>query len=196
MILAERVLNTFAGAGEVHSWAAQLADSLRGDGYQAVADEVIAEGAAPWMPKQTSRTWRILPLGEEDVPLTAAATALATELRSRGLSTAAEHFDQAFDSLADRRWEAANGQLRAAFEDVLVEATRRKYGWSGTKGGVALDALHGKGALDDHEHLYIKGLWGMSHTNGAHPGMSSQVESEIRTYAIVSAIRFILNALD
>ena len=77
---------------------------------------------------------------------------------------------------------------------MLTETAAKKYGWSGSKGGVALDVLHGKQALDANEHLHIKGLWGMSHTDGAHPGMSNEVESQLRIYSIVSAIRFILNA--
>jgi hypothetical protein len=196
LILADRVLNSFASVDELPAWATELMESLRNDGYEAVPDEVVTEGTAPWIRARTDRTWRIMPLGDEDVPLTGAASSLAMDLRSRGLLTAAEHFDQAIESFADGRWEAANGQLRAAFEDVLVKTARRLYGWSGNSGGQALDVLHGKGALDENEHLYIKGLWGMSHTNGAHPGMSNQVESQLRIYAILSAIRFVLTALD
>lgn len=193
LTLADTVLNRLASNGEVPGWATELTLSLRADGFDAVADEREQESPGSWVAPSVSRTWRIAPLGDEDVPLTTSATALAEQLKSRGLGTAANHFDQAFTSLAAGRWEASNGQLRATLEDVLVEITRRKFGWAGDKGGQALDVLHGKKVLDDNEYNYLRGLWGMSHSNGSHPGLSSQTEAEIRMHAIVGAIRFILN---
>ena len=101
--LGERVLNAFATEGELPDWARDLVASLRSDGFEAIPDEVVSDVEVPWIPVRKSRTWTVTPLGEEDVPLTANATALATELRSRGLHTAATHFDQAIHSFADGR---------------------------------------------------------------------------------------------
>ncbi|MFC0678317.1 hypothetical protein ACFFGH_10740 [Lysobacter korlensis] len=194
LALAEAVLNLLASSGDAPSWAAELVVSLRADGYDAVSNEVEQASGGFWGPPSVTRTWRILPLGEEDMPLAVTATALARDLKSRGLDIAANHFDQAFKSLTGGQWEAANGQLRSTFENVLVELAR-KFGWTGDKGGQALDVLRGKKAIDDHEYNYLKGLWGMSHTNGSHPGISSESEAQLRMHSTVGAIRFILHAI-
>lgn len=192
-VLALTVLNQLAARGDTPTWATELVLSLRTDGLDAVADEREQESRGVWESPSTSRTWKIVPLGDEDMPLAASATALAQDLKSHGMDIAANHFDQAFVSVSGGRWEAANGQLRATFEDVLVNVARNKFDWAGDKGGQALDVLHGKKTLDAHEHQYLKGLWGMSHTNGSHPGTSSQSEAQLRMHAIVGAIRLILS---
>lgn len=195
LALADTVLNLLASRGEMPSWATDLGLSLRADGYDAIVVEREDEAPGFWGSPTVSRTWKISPLGDEDVPLAANATALAEDLKSHGMDIAANHFDQAFQSLTAERWEAANGQLRATYEDVLIEVARTKFGWTGNSGGQALDVLHGKKALNGHEHDYLKGLWGMSHTNGSHPGMSNQTEAQIRMQSIVAAVRFILNGV-
>jgi hypothetical protein len=194
LLLAAAVLNAFASSDELPAWTDQLVSSLRRDGFDAIASN-LEPSPDSWFRSGPLRQWSIAPLGGSDLPIVDMTTALARELEEHGFPIASNHYRQAFDAFKSRQWEASNGQLRSTFENVLVEATRRAFGWTGKSGGQALEMLLQKGALDKNEHDYLRGLWGMSHSNGSHPGMSNETEAELRLAAITSAVRFILNGV-
>ncbi len=194
--LAEAALNQYAAEVAIPAWAVALTDALRADGFDAVSIQSDAPPPDTWGVSPARRTWSIRPLGDNDAPFATSTSALGVKLKTRGLIVAAHHFEQAFASLKAGRWEASNGQLRAAFENTLVEIAVQKYDWSGSKGGQAIDVLRGKRLLDEHEYDYVRGLWGMSHTNGPHPGMSNKLEAELRMHAVIGALRLLLDRSD
>jgi len=141
---------------------------------------------------------RLLPLDEPASPLSDAITALEADFDRLSLMVAASHYQQAIDSLVDGRAEAANGQMRAMFEEVIVCAAVA-HGFSRTRqgeGGRALEHLITTGALpatDGGE--YVRGLWKMTHTNGPHPGTSPAGEAHFRVQAMTSAARYLIDHL-
>ncbi len=118
---------------------------------------------------------------------------LEADLQRLGLGVAANCYRQAADAIVDQRYESANAQLRALFEDVVIQAAvargfaRRRQGERGT----AIRFLIDQGELTpDTGGTFIQGLWSMTHTNGSYPGMTTVGEARFRLRAITSAVRF------
>lgn len=140
---------------------------------------------------------RLLPLDEPQAPLSQAITALESDLDRLGMSIARNHYRQAVDSLVDGRLEAANGQMRAMLEAVIIHAATMK-GFVRTRqgdGGKAIKYLvEESGSLPPKEGGdYIRGLWNITHTNGPHPGTSPAGEAHFRVQAMTSAARYLID---
>jgi hypothetical protein len=139
---------------------------------------------------------RLLPLDEPHAPLSESITALEADLAELGMTTARNHYRQAVDSLIDGRYEAANSQLRATFEEVLAQLAILK-GFARTRqgvGGRAIQYLINTGQLNsDDGGEYVNGLWKVVQTNGPHPGTSPAGEAHFRTQAITAAIRYLID---
>jgi hypothetical protein len=142
---------------------------------------------------------RLLPLDEPMSPLSGAITALEADLVRCGLTVAQRHYRQAVDCLVDGRAEAANGQMRAMFEEVIVMAAVA-HGFNRTKqgqGGPAIDYLVANPSLlaagDGGD--FVRGLWRITHTNGPHPGTSPAGEAYFRVQAITAATRYLIDRL-
>jgi collagenase-like PrtC family protease len=56
------------------------------------------------------------------VPLTETISALEADLQQLGLDVAANCYRQAVDAIVDQRYESANAQMRALFEEVAIQA--------------------------------------------------------------------------
>lgn len=139
-------------------------------------------------------TWRLGPLGADEIPLTEQAGQLERLLRGHTLDVAAEHYAQAFENFKAGNFESCNGQLRPALEEALLELADRSTKWTWTtQGGDAINALHGKGMFEEGEHDYFKGLWKMSHKDGPHPGLTTATEAESRFHAVTAAIYFLIH---
>lgn len=192
--LATALLNDGATRDEeIPTWASELKSSLRGDGLDAIHTEVGKEKENFWDPIQIDRSWRIVPLGQEETPLEPKATALVRILEEHGFNVEANHFDQAYRAFGQGDWESSNAQLRATFEGVLVRVAAMRFGWDGDSGGRALDVLNGKKLFEKGEHDFLKGVWAMSHGNGSHPGLSNEDEALFRLNVIVAAAQYVLD---
>lgn len=192
--LAAALLNDGATRDEeIPAWASLLNSSLRGDGLDAVRTETVEEKENFWDPIRIDRSWRIVPLGQEETPLEPKATALVRTLEESGLKVEANHFDQAYRAFGQGDWESSNAQLRATFEGVLIRVTAMRFGWDGDSGGQALDVLNGKKLFEKGEHDFLKGIWAMSHGNGSHPGLSNEAEALFRLNVIVAATQYVLD---
>lgn len=139
---------------------------------------------------------RLLPLDEPHAPLSDSITALESDFDQLGMSTARNHYRQAVDSLIDGRYEAANSQLRATFEEVVAHLATLK-GFARPNQGAGGKAIR---YLGDNGHLpaedggdYIRGLWKVVQTNGPHPGTSPAGEAHFRTQAITAATRYLID---
>jgi hypothetical protein len=140
---------------------------------------------------------RLLPLDEPHAPLSQAITALESDLDRLGMGVAKNHYRQAVDSLVDGRSEAANGQMRAMFEAVIVHVAIRN-GFVRTRQGDGGKAI--KYLVEERRLLppkdggdYIRGLWDITHTNGPHPGTSPAGEAQFRVQAMTSAARYLID---
>lgn len=82
-------------------------------------------------------------------------------------------------------------------EDFFVEMAIRKAGFvpraGHSNGSPAIEALEASNSFEPGEHDYVKGFWKMSHTNGSHPGLSSEEEALFRFSAATSAVTFFIN---
>jgi hypothetical protein len=141
-------------------------------------------------------TMRLMPLDEPRVPMSGAISSLEVALSELGMTTALNHYRQAVDSLIDGRSEAANGQMRSMFEEVIIQIavmkgfTRNAQGAGGRALAYLLDgSILPRG--DGGE--YIHGLWAITHTNGPHPGTSPAGEAHFRVQALTSASRYLID---
>ncbi|WP_327022996.1 hypothetical protein [Micromonospora sp. NBC_01739] len=146
--------------------------------------------------RRTDGQARILPLDEPHVPLGELVSALEEDFQRLGMTVAHNHYRQAVDSLTDGRHEAANGQLRSMFEEVVAHLAVQQ-GFSRTSqgaGGRAISFLIDQGYLPaDDGGLYIRGLWKIVQTNGSHPGTSPVGEAHFRTHALTTAARYLID---
>jgi hypothetical protein len=146
--------------------------------------------------RRTDGQARLLPLDEPHLPLGALVSALEEDLQRLGMTVAHNHYRQAVDSLTDERHEAANGQLRAMFEEVVAHMAVQQ-GFTRTSqgaGGRAITFLIDQGYLPaDDGGLYIRGLWKIVQTNGSHPGTSPVGEAHFRTHALTAACRYLID---
>ncbi|GAA3087421.1 hypothetical protein [Streptosporangium carneum] len=142
---------------------------------------------------------RILPIDEPEIPPGRSITALEDDLARLGLTTALNHYQQAVDCYTDNRMEAANGQLRAMFEAVVVHFAQKNgfvvaSGHGG--GGPAINHLINSTALPERDGGgYLRGLWQISHTNGPHPGVTTAAEVHHRLLSLTCAARFLIDKL-
>jgi hypothetical protein len=114
---------------------------------------------------------QLRPTDPAPVPLAPETSALEAELADRGYTDALNHYRQAVDSLLHHNYEAANGQLRTALEDLTTRLARQHAGYveqgKAGKGGNAIQHMINHGALPDQEGgKLLQGLWHMTHTRG------------------------------
>jgi hypothetical protein len=192
--LTVKLCNDFAEI-ERPDWLDELIDELRSAGLSLHADAREFK-QYEWSAPETRYTWRLGPLGADEIPVTSQAGQLEDLLTKHNLAVAANHYAQAFDNFKAGNLEASNSQLRTALEETLLKLTSRATGWKATnQGGDAIDVLSGKKYFQDGEHNYFLGLWKISHGQGAHPGLTSEAEAEFRFHAITAAIYFLVHRL-
>lgn len=193
-----RVVERAADRGDAEeegSHFSLLREALRADGYDVHLEWESTRGSWSTSSQPRVSNVRILPLDDAAAPMTATITALAADLSRLGLDVAANCYRQAIDALADGRFESANGQIRATYEEVLAQAAvatgfvRSKQG----VGGAAIAHLIKNVDLNESEGKYIQGLWGMTHTNGPHPGTTTAGEAQFRVQAITTATRYVVD---
>lgn len=178
---------------EIPKWVEDLISVLR-EADLALHHETTEVQKNAWSEPTPSYSWRLGPLGADEIPLTAQAGQLEQLLLSHSLDVAAEHYSQAFDNFKASNFESSNGQLRTALEEVLLELADRTTNWTRTtQGGDALVVLKDKGIFVEGEHDYFKGLWKLSHKDGPHPGLTTNTEAEFRFHAVTAAIYFLIH---
>jgi hypothetical protein len=171
-----------------------VAEKAEGNDFEGLLESVRSAGFDLHF---TDGGIRLLPLDEPHAPLSQAITALESDLDGLGMSIAMNHYRQAVDSLVDGRLEAANGQMRAMLEAVIIHVAMMK-GFVPARqgdGGKAIRYL-----VEERQLLppkdggdYIRGLWNITHTNGPHPGTSPAGEAYFRVQAMTSAARYLID---
>lgn len=195
--LAEAFVREAVGLAEENSSSVRQRDLLRGlarDGY------VVVWGEWPEPAKLRSA----LP-DEIDLP--------ATDDEVRGLlkhfkfSVPLRHLDLAIDTHTRGDWEAANAQLRTFLEGLLNDIARHidLAKANALQNGANLrqmlaDNSIGFLAVDRKEWSsdgknYIEGLFKMLHTDGSHPGLSSEDHCTFRLHVVLVTARTFLRRL-
>ncbi|MEU8802428.1 hypothetical protein [Spirillospora sp. NPDC048819] len=178
LLVAEQVAPRFGGSViEAGSDFWKLREAARSDGFELEAEFTSGEedGALVGV--------RLLPLDEPTMPLSAEITALEADFTDLGLSVALNHYRQAVTNFVEQNFEAANGQLRAMLESVIIHFAVTQ-GFTQTRqgdGGRAIAHLRDNGHLPEREGGdLVRGLWWMTHTNGPHPGTTTSGEVHFR----------------
>lgn len=173
-------------------WFWPLDEALIADGYELTWETgTDASGAL------TASAFEIHPTDPGPVPLAAEISALEQELGSRGYSDALHHYRQAVATFENHE-EAANSQLRTALEALVMclaedHAQYTKPPKAGD-GGNAINYLTRTPHLTDGDGGDLpKGLWGMTHTKGSHPGRSDAEETRFRLHVITATARLLLH---
>lgn len=166
-------------------WMDELQERLRADGL-----ELREDGSAK--PGRYRDGYKLLPTDPTPVPLPQEITALEGELTARGYTIALNHYQHAVDGLVNKKYESANGDLRAALEDLVTRLAEDHTGYQrvldkktgqprANQGGLAVRHLVDRGHLPEGDGgKLLDGLWAMTHTNGSHPGQSDAEESRFR----------------
>jgi hypothetical protein len=173
----------------------ELREALLADGYQ-LHWEHEPDPTNPFF--GGTYRFQLLPTDAAPVPLAPEIGALEAELRARGYNDALNHYQQAHDNLLHHNYEAANGQLRTALEDLVTRLARQHTGYVGQgrpgEGGNAINHMVDTGSLrKDDGGLLLQGIWRMTHTKGSHPGQSDAGEARFRMLIITAIARFLLN---
>lgn len=202
---AQRALLTFVrelvgrmvGLAVEPEWFGDLQERLRADGLE-------LQGAVSGKPGSSKRVYQLLPTDPTPIELPQEITALEAELNARGYTTALNHYEQAVDGLVNQKYESANGDLRAAFEDLVTCLAEDRTGYRrvldkktgkprANQGGEAIKHLADGGHLPDNDGgKLLQGLWAMTHTNGSHPGQSGAEEARFRMQVVTGVARFLL----
>lgn len=164
----------------------RLREAVRSDGFD-LRVEHVRDG--------NSVDVRILPLDQPVAPLSEEVTALEAEFMQQGLDVALNHYRQAVTNFVDQRFEAANGQLRAMLEAVVVHfAVQCGFQQANPSGGSAISYLVTKGHLPERDGGgFVRGLWSIVHTNGPHPGTTTAGEVHFRMLTMTAAARFLID---
>lgn len=194
-LIAERTAPSDQGDIRAGTPFWRLREALRADGFDLVAEYATSQGT--WGEPQTHLVGvRLLPLDEPRASLSDEITALEHDFDRLGMTVAKNCYRQAVDNLVEQRFEAANGQLRAMFESVVVHVATAQ-GFTTTKqgdGGQAIAYLIDQGLLPERDGgHFVRGLWQITHTNGPHPGTSDAGEARFRLQALTGAARYLID---
>lgn len=153
--------------------ARRLMEGLRTDGWELAGTRLVASN-----PDEASIA--------EEISL------LEKELKARGWDVALTHYRQAITNYRDSEFESSNGQLRNVLDDTLARACAEKTGKAGRDPKGCVDRLVNAKVLTNDEAQMIKGLVGISNTNGPHPGLSNAAEALFRLHVVVATVRWLL----
>lgn len=119
-------------------------------------------------------------------------SALEADMQSRGFAVAAQHYRQAVDNFTDGNFEAANGQLRAAFEDFVPRVCAALLNTNPDNPTAALQQLRNANRLDNAEFHTFKSFWDGIQDNGPHAGLTSPDEALYRLHSGTAIARYLL----
>jgi hypothetical protein len=167
----------------------RLREAARSDGFDLRADFSLRAS-----PRRIDV--RFLPLDEPAIPLSEEITALEADFIRLDMPVALNHYRQAVDNFVEQAFEAANGQLRAMLESVIINFAvangfpRARQG----DGGKAIAYLRENGYLPEREGGdFLRGLWWITHTNGPHPGTTTAGEVHFRMLTLTGAARYLVD---
>lgn len=174
-------------------WFGELREALLADGYELTWE---LEETDPWSSAEASN-FRIRPTDAGPVPLSTEISALEAGLRLRRYDQALNHYLQASDAFDRHHYEAANSQLRTAFEDLVTRLAEDHAGYqrplqANTGTGAIRHLIQGGHIPERDGGNMLNGLWQMIQTNGPHPGQTDADEARWRMQMVTATARFLL----
>ena len=201
VLVVEEAIRRFGRLGHnVEVWD-KLERYLNLDGYA-----LLKEAGADWHGECQEITGIGLAMPEfADLP--ESSSEVDTLLAGYGLSVAEVHLDSTKKNIAQGNWEAANSQCRAFLEALTDGIADRLYPTeSATRGGglQKRQLLAEKGFLsrekhefsDGNSHAFLPGLAKLLHSDGAHPGISTQHDALFRLQIVVVTARWLLKRVE
>ncbi len=193
-------INAAGGRGDTPAWQ-KLERYLNLDGY-ALLKEVRSSGFGEEV--QITGFTTAMP---EFVELPEASSEVDLLLSRYGLDIAQRHLSSAKENITQSDWEAANGQCRTFLEALTdgIADTLFPLEAGTLSGGLAkrqLLAKHGFLSREKHEfgdgngQTYLPGLAKLLHSEGAHPGISTQHDAMFRLQLVVVTARWLLKRLE
>lgn len=143
----------------------------------------------------------------EEVDLPAADDEVRLLLKHFGFATSLSHLDQAVEAHTRGDWAAANAQIRTFLEGLLDEiaisidsAKARSLGSSENRRAMLASVDVGFLGTKRNEwspdgKSYIHGLFKMLHTEGSHPGLSTEDHCTFRLHIALITARMLLRRL-
>jgi hypothetical protein len=135
------------------------------------------------------------PILPEELELPQKESHLESLLQKHGFSISLGHLNQARQAYVRGSWAAANGQLRSFIEDLLMQMAKALEPTATVQGGgQAIQVLarlpnplvsNGLGEWDGQGHGFIEGFWKRLHAQGAHPGLSDDVDCSFRLQLVL-----------
>jgi hypothetical protein len=197
----ELVQRTVANPERPPRWFSELRDALLADGY-----ELSWAGESPrtvplpgdvLVAIRGNIRYSILPTDATLVPLAGEISALEAELTARGYTSVLNHYQQAVDGFANRKYESANSDLRTTLEDLVTRLAEYHADYrrppQTSQGGAAIRHMIQSGHLpEDDGGLLLRGLWRLSHTRGSHPGQADADEARFRMQVTTAMARLLL----
>lgn len=139
------------------------------------------------------RDHRLLATTPGPAALAPEISALEAEMQARDFAVAAQHYRQAVDTFTDGNFEAANGQLRAALEDLIPRVCNALIQGNSDNPGAALQQMLNADRLDRPEYHSFKSFWESIQDNGPHAGLTSAAEALYRLHSGTAIARYLLH---
>jgi hypothetical protein len=163
--------------GQANKFDKQLLSALRADGYEVVNGKIIPAPPLQMMADSVGH--------------------LQMLLHHRNFLVAEGHLIQALDNYQRGNWAACNAQLRALLEEICNVLYAKHSGEERSLvGGGARKWLEAMGILSQKESEFIQSWFNILHTEGSHPGLSSQEDTRWRLHVTVSTSHWAIMALD
>lgn len=166
--------------GQANKFDRQLLSALRAEGYEIVNGKMIPAPPLQLMAESVGH--------------------LQVLLHHKNLLVAEGHLIQAVDNYQRGNWAACNAQLRALLEEICnvlcVGHSDHPNAERPPTGGGARKRLEAIGLLSRKESEFVQSWFSILHTEGAHPGLSSQEDTRWRLYVTVSTSHWMVMALD
>ena len=201
VLVVEEAIRRFGRSGQnVDMWD-RLERYLNLNGYS-----LLKEVGADWHGEYQEITGIELAM-PEFAGLPESSSEVDTLLAGYGFSVAGLHLDNAKKNIAQGTWEAANSQCRAFLEALTDGIADRLYpAESATRGGglQKRQLLAEKGFLSREKHefgdgngqAFLPGVAKLLHSDGAHPGISTQHDALFRLQIVVVTARWLLKRIE
>jgi hypothetical protein len=122
---------------------------------------------------------------------------LQAALHEREWDIAEGHLSQALDNFQRGNWAACNSQLRSLLEEIFNAIGRDRFTnkEKAITGGNARKRLETTGILSQKESEFIQSWFNILHTSGAHPGLSTQDDTQFRLYVTAAMAYWAIRAI-
>lgn len=202
LLIVEEAINRIGWSAQNSALWEKLERYLNLEGYALLKDEEV-----DWAGDRVIKIKGLVIALPEFAELPAASNEVDTLLSKFEFEIAIRHLSSAKENIARGDWEAANGQCRAFLEALTNAISICLYPEESAQANSALQnrqLLANRGFLsrekcefgDGNGHSFLPGLAKLLHSDGAHPGISTQNDSMFRLQLVIVTARWLLKRLE